>query len=62
MNNLRVFGMNATAKFAEAVADHLDVNLAKHVEKYFPDKEPYARADENVRGCDCYIIQSLYSD
>jgi ribose-phosphate pyrophosphokinase len=62
MNNLRVFGMNATAKFAEAVADHLDINLSKHVEKYFSDKEPYVRADENVRGCDCYIIQSLYSD
>ena len=62
MNNLRVFGMSGTAKFAEAVADHLDVGLSKHVEKYFPDKEPYCRADENVRGCDCYIIQSLYSD
>ncbi len=62
MNNLRVFGMNASTKFAEAIADHLDVALSKHVEKYFPDREPYARADENVRGCDCYIIQSLYSD
>jgi len=62
MNNLRIFGMNATVKYAEAIADHLDVSLAKHVEKYFPDKEPYVRADENVRGCDCYIIQSLYSD
>lgn len=62
MNNLRVFGMSGTAKFAEAVADHLDIGLAKHVEKYFPDKEPYCRADENVRGCDCYIVQSLYSD
>jgi ribose-phosphate pyrophosphokinase len=62
MNNLRVFGMNATSKYAEAVADHLDVGLSKHIEKYFPDKEPYVRADENVRGCDCYVIQSLYSD
>lgn len=62
MNSLRIFGMNATAKFAEAVADHLDIGLTKHVEKYFPDKEPYCRADENVRGCDCYVIQSLYSD
>jgi ribose-phosphate pyrophosphokinase len=62
MNSLRVFGMNATSKFAEAVADHLDINLSKHVERYFPDKEPYVRADENVRGCDVYIIQSLYSD
>lgn len=62
MHNLRVFGMNASHKYAEVIADHLDVGLSKHVEKYFPDKEPYVRADENVRGCDVFIIQSLYSD
>lgn len=54
--------MQATQKFAEAVADHLDVGLAKHIEKYFPDREPYLRAEENVRGCDVYVIQSLYTD
>jgi ribose-phosphate pyrophosphokinase len=62
MKNLRVFGMEATQKFAEVVAEHLDISLSKHIERYFPDKEPYVRADENVRGCDVYIIQSLYTD
>ena len=62
MNNLRVFGMEATQRFASEVADYLDVNLNRHIEKYFPDREPYVRADENVRGCDVYVIQSLYTD
>lgn len=62
MKNLRVFGMEATQKFAESVADYLDVGLSKHIEKYFPDREPYVRADENIRGCDVYVIQSLYTD
>lgn len=62
MKSLRIFGMQATQKFAEAVADHLDVGLTRHIERYFPDKEPYLRAEENVRGCDVYVIQSLYTD
>jgi ribose-phosphate pyrophosphokinase len=62
MKNLRIFGLEATHKFAEDVADHLDVNLNRHIEKYFPDREPYLRADENVRGCDVYVVQSLYTD
>ncbi len=62
MRNLRIFGLHATHKFAEAVSDHLDVGLSKHVEKYFSDREPYIRAEENVRGCDVYVVQSLYSD
>jgi ribose-phosphate pyrophosphokinase len=62
MNDLRLFGMNATKKFAQQVADYLDVELSKHKEEYFPDHEPYVRSDVNVRGCDVYVIQSLYTD
>ncbi len=62
MKSLRIFGLNGTHKFAESVAESLDINLNRHVEKYFPDREPYVRADENVRGCDVYVIQSLYTD
>ncbi len=61
-NNLKIFGMNATQRFAIEVADHVDIKLSKHIERYFPDKEPFVRSDENVRGCDVYVIQSLYTD
>jgi ribose-phosphate pyrophosphokinase len=62
MNSFRLFGMNATKKFAQHVADYLDIELSPHEEEYFPDHEPYVRSDVNVRGCDVYVIQSLYTD
>jgi len=62
MNSLRLFGMNASLDFAKEVADHLDVELTKHHEKYFSDREPYVHSEDNVRGCDVYVIQSLYTD
>jgi ribose-phosphate pyrophosphokinase len=54
--------MQSSKTYALEIADYLDVKLAEHVEKSFVDKELYIRADENVRACDCYIIQSLFSD
>jgi len=62
MNNLKIFGLNATKPFASKVADFLDVPLSPHKECYFDDKEPYVRSEVNIRGNDVYIIQSLFSD
>ena len=62
LNSFRVFGLDGTRHFAQRVARYLDEPLAKHVEYYFDDKEPYVRSDVNVRGCDVYVISSLYSD
>ncbi len=61
MNNFRLFGLDGSRQFAQRVARYLDVPLSRHIEKYFADKEPYVRSDENVRGCDVYVISSLYS-
>ncbi len=61
MNNFRLFGLDGSRQYAQRVARYLDVPLARHIEKYFADKEPYVRSDENVRGCDVYVITSLYS-
>lgn len=62
MNNFRLFGMDGARSFAQIVARFLDVPLARHVEDYFSDKEPYIRSDVNVRGCDVYVISSLSTD
>ena len=61
LNNFRLFGLDGSRQFAQRVARYLDVPLSRHIEKYFSDKEPYVRSDENVRGCDVYVISSLYS-
>ncbi len=57
----RVFGMNGSRKFAEEVARHIGQPLAPHIESSWDDGEFYVRADCNVRNCDCFIIQSLYT-
>lgn len=62
MKTLRIFGLDGSRVFAEKVADFLDIPLSKHVEKCFDDHEPYLRSEVNVRGCDVYVIQSLYTD
>lgn len=61
-STFRLFGLNDSREFSGRVSEFLDVPLSKHVEFYFDDKEPYLRSDVNVRGCDVYVIQSLYSD
>lgn len=62
MNNFRLFGLNGSEKYAKQVAKYLDTPLSPHAEYFFSDKEFYVRSDENVRGCDVYVISSLYSD
>ena len=61
-STFRLFGLNDSREFSGGVSEFLDVPLSKHVEFYFDDKEPYLRSDINVRGCDVYVIQSLYTD
>lgn len=61
-NCFRVFGMNGSKKFAEEVAHFLGEPLSKHIETPWDDGEFFVRADTNVRNCDCFIIQSLYTD
>ena len=61
-STFRLFGLNDSRDFSSRVSEFLDAPLSKHVEFHFDDKEPYLRSDVNVRGCDVYVIQSLYSD
>lgn len=59
---LRVFGLGGSEDFAADVANKLDITLSPHVERRFDDGEIYVRSEENVRGCDVFVISSLYSD
>lgn len=59
---MKLFGLYNSDGFAKRVADHLDIQLARHVERHFEDGEPYVRSDENVRGEDVYVLASLYGD
>ncbi|QDT63993.1 ribose-phosphate diphosphokinase [Calycomorphotria hydatis] len=62
MNNFRLFGLDGSKKFAQRVAKYLDVPVSRHFEEFFSDRETYARSEVNVRGCDVYVISSLFAD
>ena len=59
---MKLFGLRGSEEFARQVASFLDVPVARHVERRFDDGETYVKSDENVRSCDVYVIDSLYSD
>jgi len=57
MNTLKVFSGNASPGFAKAGAHYLDISAGKaHLER-FPDCEIDLKVEEDVRGCDCFVVQ-----
>lgn len=58
---MRVFALEASRDFGEAVAKALGRPLDPHEERDFEDGEHKARPLISVRGADCYVIQSLHA-
>lgn len=61
MQHLKLFTGNANPELAEAVARHLDIDLGKAQVGTFSDGEVSVEIEENVRGCDCFVLQSTCS-
>ncbi len=58
MNRLKLFTGNSNPALAEAVAAYLDVPMGKADVGTFSDGEVMVELGENVRGSDCFVIQS----
>ena len=58
-NNTMIFSGNANKMLAKLVAKNLGITLGKASVKTFSDGEISVEIEENVRGQDVYIIQSL---
>lgn len=61
MNDLRIFGLGSSIEYTDAVCKALAQKRSPHKEEFQDDDEPYVLSQENVRGCDVFIVQSLYS-
>jgi len=61
-NDLRIFALDASRPFGEAVAAQLALALSPHEEREFEDGEHKARPLVSVRGADVFVIHSLYGD
>jgi len=58
MQRAKLFSGNSNPILAEAVARHLDTQLGKADVGTFNDGEVNVEIQENVRGTDCFVIQS----
>jgi len=58
---LKIFTGRSNPKLAGKIADSLGQQLGKISIKNFADGEIWAKYEENIRGCDVYLIQSTNS-
>ena len=56
--HLKIFAGTAGKDIAESMCEHLDLPLGAGGAVRFPDGEIIVKLDEDVRGRDCYIVQS----
>ena len=55
---IKLVAGNSNPPLAQGIADYLKMPLTKAVVKRFADEEIFVEIQENVRGADCFIIQS----
>src|SRR5258708_18764800 len=58
-DQLEVFSGNSNPALAREVTEHLGVKMGEAEVGRFPDGEVMIEVRENVRGGDCFIIQSI---
>ena len=57
-DHLKIFAGRSGRDLAIAMCDHLNLPLAEGSTDVFPDGELIVKVDEDVRGRDCYVVQS----
>lgn len=62
LDAIRLFALSDSRTLGESIAAALDLPLSAHEERDFEDGEHKTRPLENVRRCDVFVIQSLYSE
>jgi ribose-phosphate pyrophosphokinase len=56
--NLRIFAGRSNPALAQRICDHIGIPLGRGKTELFPDEELIVRIEEDVRGKDCFIVQS----
>src|SRR5450432_1581769 len=57
-DKLKVFTGRANPQLAQRICDYLEIPLGRGRTELFPDGELIVRAEEDVRGRDCFVVQS----
>lgn len=61
MNELKIFGLGASIPYADSICMQLGMKRSEHKDISQDDGEPYILSKENVRGCDVFIISSIFN-
>ena len=57
-DNLKIFAARSNPALASRICDYLQIPLGRGKTELFPDGELMIRIEEDVRGRDCFIVQS----
>ena len=57
-DTLRIFAGSGGKQLAESMAQHLNLRVSSGSADRFPDGEVIVRVQEDVRGRDCFVVQS----
>ena len=57
---LKIFSGRASRSLTERICRHLDLPIGQGHTDLFPDGEVIVKLDEDVRGRDCFVVQSTY--
>ncbi len=57
-NSLKVFAGTSSKKLAEKIVSYLGIPLGDSSINYFSDGEIWVKYNENIRGCDVFIVHS----
>lgn len=57
--NIKIFSGNSNFKLAKDICEHLEIPLGKALVSKFTNEEIRVKIEENVRGYDCIVIQSI---
>ena len=60
MDDLKIFAGRASRDLAERLCRYLDIPLGQGGTVSFPDGEITVKLEEDVRGRDCFVVQSTY--
>ncbi len=58
MDGLKVFGGGSSKALTEKIARYLDIEMGRAHTSRFPDGELLVKLEDDVRGRDCFIVQS----
>ena len=56
--HIKIFAGRAGRDLAASMCTHLDLPMGRSTSSEFPDGEIFVKLDEDVRGRDCYVVQS----